>query len=227
MIAKILIVDDEPDFLELLEMNLGSHGYLIRTVTNAAEAVSAIRRDRPDMVLLDIILPDMSGVELAAKLKNTPETADIPVILVTAKDKETDIVVGLSVGADDYVTKPFSTSVLVARIEAVLRRAVPSGKVSEDVLSVGPVKILIKSHQVLVDSKPTELTLAEYQILLALFEANEAVLSRTDLKAQLVDSGPEVAERVVDVHVASLRKKLGEAKKIIKTVHRMGYRVSK
>ncbi len=140
MNAKILIVDDEKDLLELLSMNLGTEGYIINTAENAAQALAAVRTNRPDLILLDIMLPDTSGIKLTGKLKNTPNTANIPIILLTAKDKETDMVVGLSVGADDYITKPFSTSVLVARIEAVLRRAYPGDEGVREVLAAGRVE---------------------------------------------------------------------------------------
>ena len=226
MNARILVVDDEADLLELLSLNLGKEGYVVDTARSGAEAMSILSTNRPDLILLDIMLDDISGVKLTGQLKNTPETAGIPIILLTAKDSETDVVVGLSVGADDYVTKPFSTPVLAARIEAVLRRAYAADDAISDIISAGPVKIIPSRRQVLVEGQSVDLTGGEYDILVALIQAGGAILSRPELKAAL---GPEATgqkERIVDVHVASLRKKLGPAKKIVKTIHRQGYRIA-
>ncbi len=225
MNARILVVDDEKDLLEMLDMNLSIAGFVIRTATGGAEAMSIIRTDRPDLILLDVMLEDISGVKLAGKLKNTPETADIPIIMLTAKDSETDVIVGLSIGADDYITKPFSTAVLIARIEAVLRRGSPEGDPLREILTVGPVRILPASREVLVEGRPVELTGGEYNILLALAEAGGTVLSRSDLK-ELSGAGRGDSERIVDVHVAALRKKLGSAKGVVKTIHGRGYRIN-
>jgi DNA-binding response OmpR family regulator len=226
MTAKILIVDDERDLLELLRMNLGVEGYVITTAENAAQAMASIRTNKPDLILLDIMLPDTSGIQLTGKLKNTPKTADIPIILLTAKDKETDVVVGLSVGADDYVTKPFSTSVLIARIEAVLRRAYPADENVREILAAGPVTIIPAAREVRVHGEPIELTGGEYGILVALIEAGGKILSRSQLKAALGPEAQGAKVRIIDVHIASLRKKLGPARTIIKTIHSRGYRIA-
>lgn len=223
MTRKILVVDDEPDQLDLLEMNLGQEGFLVHTAANAAEARAAIRAEKPDLILLDIILPDASGIKLAAQLKHSPHTADVPIIMLTAKDTETDVVVGLSVGADDYITKPFSIAVLLARIEAVLRRVYETPEVSENVLLAGPVKIIPANHQVFVDDKPVGLTVSEFTILTALVRAGGAVLSREQLIRQLGSEGS--GERIIPVHISCLRKKLGPARDVIKTVHGIGYRI--
>jgi DNA-binding response OmpR family regulator len=226
MNAKILIVDDENDLLELLRMTLSAEGYTIRTAGNGAEALAAIEQERPDLILLDIMLGDVSGINLTGKLKNSPETSDIPVILLTAKDTDTDMVVGLRIGADDYVTKPFSTQVLVARIEAVLRRtSTPSGQAGE-ALYVGPLRIIPKSRQVYVDGLPIDLTGGEYNILMALIQAEGNIYSRKQLKEALGEGAGGQKERIVEVHIAALRKKLGKARKIIKTVHGRGYRIN-
>ena len=226
MTAKILIVDDERDLLELLKMNLGVEGYIITTAENAAQAMASIRTNKPDLILLDIMLPDTSGIQLTGKLKNTPATADIPIILLTAKDKETDVVVGLSVGADDYVTKPFSTSVLIARIEAVLRRAYPAEENVREILAAGPVTIIPAAREIRVHGEPIELTGGEYGILVALIEAGGKILSRSQLKTALGLEAQGAKVRIIDVHIASLRKKLGPARTIIKTIHSRGYRIA-
>jgi len=226
MNAKILIVDDEKDLLELLSMSLGAEGFIVTTAENAAQALASVRTNRPDLILLDIMLPDTSGIKLTGKLKNTPQTATIPIILLTAKDKETDVVVGLSVGADDYITKPFSTSVLIARIEAVLRRTYPGDEDVREILAAGPVTIQTGAREVRVHGKPVELTGGEYNILVALIEAGGDILSRQQLKAALGPEAKGEKDRIVDVHIAVLRKKLDSARTIIKTVHGRGYRIT-
>lgn len=224
MNAKILIVDDEKNLLELLSMNLGAQGFVVNTAESGADAIAAISYDRPDLILLDIILPDISGIELTGKLKNSPGTANIPIILLTAKDTETDVVVGLSVGADDYVTKPFSTKVLLARIEALLRRNDPEGAANQT-LSAGQVRMELGHRQVYVRDKPVELTAAQYDILMALMTAAGRVLSRAELDKALGKSAGGRNIRVVDAHIASLRKKLGSAANIVRTVQNKGYSI--
>ncbi len=226
MNAKLLVVDDQTDLLELLDMSLSQEGYIVRTAESGAEAMAKIKVDLPDLILLDIILGDMSGIKLTTKLKNDVETAHIPIILLTAKDSETDIIVGLSVGADDYITKPFSTKVLLARIDAVLRRAYPDPNAMREILQAGPVRIFPAGRQVFVEGKPVELTPAEFNILLALFKAAGGTLTREDLQTEVGTPEQPQNERVVDVHVASLRRKLGPARNIIKTVHGQGYRAA-
>jgi DNA-binding response OmpR family regulator len=163
-------------------------------------------------------------VRLTTQLKNDAETAGIPIILLTAKDSETDIIVGLSVGADDYITKPFSIKVLLARMEAVLRRAYPQGKDAKQVISSGLLRVFPAARQVFVEGQPVELTGTEFHILMALINANGAVLSRDELGKTLNTPDTGGSERLVDVHVAALRKKLGKARNFVKTIHGQGYR---
>ncbi len=224
MNARILAVDDQTDLLELLDMSLSQEGYMVRTAASGAEAMSMIAVEKPDLILLDIILGDTSGIKITTKLKNDSETAQIPIILLTAKDSETDIIVGLSVGADDYITKPFSTKVLLARIDAVLRRAYPEPGAVKEILQAGAVRIFPAGRQVFVEGTPVDMTPAEFNILLALFKAAGGALSREDLQTMLGTAEQSPNERIVDVHIASLRKKLGPARNIIKTVHGKGYR---
>jgi len=227
MNAKVLIVDDQRDLLELLTMSLSGEGYIVRTAQNAAEANAAIKLEKPDIVLLDILLPDVSGIRLTTQWKNDAQTAHIPIILLTAKDSETDIIVGLSVGADDYITKPFSSKVLVARMEAVLRRAYPEGQNVKQVLAAGPIRIFPSGRQAFVEGQPVQLTGAEFNILQALIQAGGAILSRSELSKYLQDPSENGNnERVVDVHIAALRRKLGKARNFVKTVHGQGYRAA-
>ena len=221
---KILVVDDQTDLLELLSMSLSQEGYLVRTAASGEEAMAHIAADKPDLILLDIILGDTSGIKMTTRLKNDVATAHIPIVLLTAKDTETDIIVGLSVGADDYITKPFSTKVLLARIDAVLRRAYPEPNLVRETLQAGAVRIFPAGQQVFVEGAPVDVTPAEFNILLSLIKAGGGVLSREDLQGMIGSEEQTDNERVVDVHIASLRKKLGVSRKIIKTVHGKGYR---
>lgn len=225
MNAKILVVDDQKDLLELLSMALSQEGYVVRTAASGAEAIAAVDAEKPDLILLDIMLGDTSGIKLTTRWKNEAQTAHIPIILLTAKDTETDIIVGLSVGADDYITKPFSTRVLLARMEAVLRRAYPEPMpTTREILSAGSVRLFPAGRQVFVEGVPVELTGAEFIILLALVKAGGDILTREQLHAQMAPNPDGSNVRVVDVHMAALRKKLGTARGIIKTVHGKGYR---
>lgn len=225
MNAKILVVDDQKDLLELLSMALEREGYSVRTAASGTEALSMIAAEKPDLILLDIILGDMSGIKITTKLKQEVETSHIPIILLTAKDSETDIIVGLSVGADDYITKPFSAKVLLARMDAVLRRVYPETPAVREILQAGSIRIFPSRRQVFAEGNPVELTPAEFNLLLALVKAGGTVLSRDQLLAELGSSEDDLSERIVDVHIAALRKKLGKSRALIKTVHRKGYQI--
>lgn len=225
MNAKVLVVDDQRDILELLGMALSQEGYIVRTAASGAEAIDAVAAEKPELILLDILLGDTSGIKLTTRWKNEAGTAHIPIILLTAKDTETDIIVGLSVGADDYITKPFSTRVLLARMEAVLRRVYPEPTpTTHEILSSGPVRLFLAGRQAFVEGSPVDLTGAEFNILTALIKAGGEILSREQLHTLMVPNPDSSNVRVVDVHMAALRKKLGKARTILKTVHGKGYR---
>lgn len=226
MAKKVLVVDDEQQLLALLEMSLGDEGYEVLTAASAGEAMEVLRGERPDLIVLDVMLPDVSGMKLTGQLKNTAETAEIPIILLTAKDAETDMIVGFNMGADDYVTKPFSMGVLIARIDAVLRRrAQVPGTAKKQTLEAGTIRVIPSSRRVEVDGEEVELTPAEFAILEALMRAGGAIVSRDELMAAIGSSEAESAERIINVHISSLRKKLGDARKYVKTVHSAGYRL--
>jgi DNA-binding response OmpR family regulator len=225
MSANILVVDDQTDLLELLDIALSQEGYIVRTAASGNEAMAMIAAEKPDLILLDIILGDLSGIKMTTKLKNDTDTSHIPVILLTAKDTETDIIVGLSVGADDYITKPFSTKVLLARMEAVLRRAYPENTEISEILQVGAVRVFPSRRQVFAEGSPVDLTPAEFNILLSLIKAGGDVMTREQLYTALGVTDEDYNERIIDVHMAALRKKLAGARSIIKTVHGKGYRV--
>jgi two-component system phosphate regulon response regulator PhoB len=221
---RIIIVEDERDMAELVAMRLKREHYEVEVAYDGREGLDRIRCDPPDLVLLDIMLPVLSGTEVLRELRSDPRTASVPVVMLTARTEDTDVVVGLQLGADDYVTKPFSMSVLLARVAAVLRRAAgaPAGK---GVLTAGPVRINQERHSVEVDGRAVSLTPTEFRLLVAIVAARGRVLSRDQLIDQAVGMDAVVTDRTIDVHLAGLRRKLGRARKLIGTVRGFGYRL--
>ncbi len=220
--ASILIVEDETDLADLLRFNLEREGYVCRSVTAGDAALAEIRRDAPQLVLLDRMLPGLSGDEVVARLKGDPRTAAIPVIVLTAKVDETDQLAGFALGADDYVTKPFSMKVLIARVAAVLRRSDAPVR-EDDELCIGPVRLVPSFHEVTVEGRPVSLTATEFRLLQALMAARGRVLDRAQLINAAWGSDVVVTDRTIDVHVLALRKKLGSAADLIRTVRGVGY----
>jgi two-component system alkaline phosphatase synthesis response regulator PhoP len=221
---KILAVDDEEDILELLRFNLTKEGFAVVCAASGEDALKFARAEKPDLILLDLLLPGIDGLEVAGRLKNDPSTKEIPVIMVTAKGEEADIVTGLEVGAEDYITKPFSRKVLIARVRAVLRRKAGGPADDEEVVSVHDLTIHPGRREVLVKGKPVVLTFTEFGILNFLARRPGWVFTRS----QIVDAvkGDEyfVTDRAVDVQIVGLRKKLGNAARVIETVRGVGYR---
>ncbi|MFQ5461487.1 MAG: response regulator [Phycisphaerae bacterium] len=220
----ILVVEDEADLRELIGFNLEREGFQCRKVADGDEALAAIAKTPPHLVILDRMLPNTSGDEVLARLRRNPQTAAMPVLMLTAKADESDELVGFAMGADDYVTKPFSMKALIARVGAMLRRyreMTPDG--GKDPLSSGPVVLDAERHSVTVDGKPIALTATEFRLLKAVMSAGGRLRSRE----QLIDValGPNVAvvDRTIDVHIAALRKKLGPAAKWVHTVRGSGY----
>lgn len=225
MKEKILIVEDEKDIVKMLEYNLKKEGFRIISAQDGEDALEYAVREHPDLVILDLMLPGMDGLEACRELKKETKTALIPIIMLTAKAQESDKVVGLELGADDYVTKPFSPRELIARIKAVLRRAKEKDKLPE-LLRLGDLVIDLSKITVSVKDKPVELTAKEFELLRTLVKAKGRVLSRDYLLDTIwgFDHAVEIQTRTVDVHIRTLRKKLkSEAKRII-TVKNYGYR---
>jgi two-component system phosphate regulon response regulator PhoB len=225
----VLVVDDERDILELVEYNLQKEGFAVTSVTSGEDALAATRTKLPDLVLLDLMLPGLDGLEVCRRLKAEPTTRHIPIVMLTAKGGEADIVAGLELGAADYVTKPFSPRVLTARLRAVLRRRDDEAD-REAVLRVGPLTIHPGKHKVLANDSPVELTAAEFRILHFLARRPGWVFTRQQLvdAAQGDDayvSDRYVTDRSVDVHIVSLRRKLGAGGAAIETVRGVGYRL--
>lgn len=225
MKEKIMIVDDEKDIVKMLEYNLKKEGYRTISAYDGEDALEIIKKDHPDLVLLDLMLPEMDGLEVCKKIKQDDLTSGISVIMLTAKSQESDKIVGLELGADDYVTKPFSPRELMARIKAVLRRSKEKEKLPET-LKIGDLEIDLSRISVALKNKPVELTAKEFELLITLIKAKGRVLSRDHLLDTIwgFDNALEIQTRTVDVHIRTLRRKLkSEAKRII-TVKNYGYR---
>ncbi len=221
----ITIVEDERDMAELIAMRLTREHYSVDIIHDGLEALEAIQSDCPDLVLLDLMLPGMSGMDVTKELRENSRTANVPIIMLTARGEESDVIVGLHVGADDYITKPFSMSVLMARIEAVLRRVEHVGVTNDKVFTVGPITIDNERYTVEVDGKPISLTLTEFRLLTSIITADGRVLTRSQLIDKVLGRDTIVTDRTIDVHATALRRKLGNARKYIQTVRGVGYRL--
>ncbi len=226
MPSRVLIVEDEPDIRDLLAYHLGREGYEIATAATGGEALRQAARARPDLVVLDLMLPEIDGREVCRRLRQDPATVSVPVIMLTAKGDEVDRVVGLELGADDYVVKPFSPRELLARVRAVLRRARPVD-VQPVPLAAGAITLDPGTHAVASSGAPVTLTPKEFALLRALLDARGRVLSREFLLDRVwgYARANEIESRTVDVHVRRLRAKLGAEGRRILTVKNAGYRI--
>lgn len=220
----VLVVDDEEDIQELVRYNLAKEGYKVECVGTGEEALKQARSKLPDVIILDLMLPGLNGLEVCRVLKNDGKTSHIPVVMLTAKGEEADIVAGLELGADDYVTKPFSPRILLARLRAVVRRDVRSMPEDTDVVKVHDVVINPGRHEVLVGGEPVELTYTEFRILHFLARRPGWVFTRYQIIDGVRGEDYAVTDRSVDVQIAGLRKKLGDAGSYIETVRGVGYR---
>jgi two-component system, OmpR family, phosphate regulon response regulator PhoB len=225
MTSRVLVVEDERDIRDLLAFHLERDGYQVTRAATGPEALRQLRAVPPDLVILDLMLPEMDGLEVCRRLRAEPATAALPVIMLTAKGDEVDRVVGLEIGADDYVVKPFSPKEMLARVRAVLRRA--HAPVSGAPLTVGGLTLDRATHQVTVSGRPLTLTPKEFDLLRALLEARGRVLSREFLLDRVwgYARAGEIESRTVDVHVRRLRAKLGAEGERILTVKNVGYRL--
>lgn len=220
----IFIVEDEEDILEILRYNLSTSGFTVTTATDGEEALAAIPKSMPDLVILDLMLPGIDGLDICRKLKADPQTAGIPIIMLTARGDESDIVAGLELGADDYITKPFSIKVVIARIRAVLRRKEQPPVDADAPLSIGDLVIDPRRREVQVKGKPVDLTFTEFGILHFLARHPGWVMTRDQIIDAVRGKDYAVTDRAVDVQVVGLRKKLGECAEYIETVRGVGYR---
>ncbi len=222
---KILLIEDEEDIASLIQLQAELAGYKVVIEHDGLNGWRAVEREKPDLVLLDIMLPGQNGLDVCRKIKAHPDYQNIPVIMISARGDELDIVLGLELGADDYVAKPFSPKVLLSRIRAVLRRGVePSKEVVEEVITFGPFTLEIEKYQLRKGDKHITLTLSEFGILASLLANRGRVLTRNQLLDELQNSDAFVVDRNIDVHIAALRKKLGPNFTSIETVRGVGYR---
>ena len=222
---KILVVDDEEDILELVRYNLAKEGYRVSCVTSGEQALKEAKEGAPDLILLDLMLPGLDGLDVCKRLKSDPVTSVIPIIMLTAKGEDADIVTGLELGAEDYVTKPFSPRVLLARLKACLRRKRQEEADETGILRVGDFTINASRHEVLVKDKPAALTATEFRILYFLARRSGWVFSRDQIIRAVKGDDYPVTERSVDVQIAGLRKKLGSSGDCVETVRGVGYRL--
>ncbi len=221
----ILTVEDDEDILELIQFNLKREGYKTKGVTSGEECMKYLTNEKADLVLLDIMLPGMDGLDICKQLKNDVKTVNIPVIMLTAKGEEADIVTGLELGAEDYITKPFSPRVLLARIKSILKRAARREKLSDDaVIEVKDIVIHPGRHEVTVQGKPVDLTYTEFRILHFLSSRPGWVYNRYQIVDAVHGEDYPVTERSVDVQIVGLRKKMGAAGEYIETVRGVGYK---
>lgn len=221
----ILVVDDEEDILELVDHTLSRGGFKVIRAMAGEEALDILRKEKPSAVLLDLMLPGMDGLTVARLIKGDQMTRNIPIIMLTARGEEPDIVIGLEIGADDYVTKPFSPRVLLARIKAVLRRRAKDDTEIQKPISIHNIVIDLGRHQVTVDDKIMQLTFTEFAILHFLAKRPGWVFTRSQIVDAVKGDDYFVTDRAVDVQIVGLRKKLGEAGSLIETVRGIGYRL--
>jgi two-component system phosphate regulon response regulator PhoB len=224
MTHRILVVDDEPDITALVAYHLAKAGYRVSTAANGQDALKAAREERPDVVVLDLMLPGVSGYDVLAELRRREETRDVGVILLTARREEIDRIRGLSLGADDYLTKPFSPQELALRVGALLRRLGAPAVAGGSTLVAGPITIDRSALRVALDGRDLNLTATEYKLLLTLLERRGRVQTRPQLLESVWEAQPDIQTRTVDMHIQRLRTKLGPAGEMIETVRGFGYR---
>jgi two-component system phosphate regulon response regulator PhoB len=220
----VMVIEDEEDILALVHYNLTKEGYQLAAATSGEEGLKMAQERRPDLVVLDLMLPGMDGLEVCRRLKQTPETAGIAVVMLTAKGEEADIVAGLEMGADDYVTKPFSPRILAARVTAVLRRRQTAPPADEDAIVIHELAIHPGRNEVLVSGQSVELTFTEFRVLHFLASRPGWVFTRYQIVNAVRGDDYSVTDRAVDVQIVGLRKKLGSCGKYIETVRGVGYR---
>lgn len=226
--SRILVVEDETDLAELVAINLRGAGHDVTVVHDGKSALAEVQRSQPDLLVLDVMLPDISGIEVCRRLRRSAQTVRVPVIMLTARTDEVDRVVGFEVGADDYVPKPFSPRELVLRVEAILRRTIPAAEVfGSQVIALGNLIIDVPAHRVEVDREEILLTALEFRLLLDLASRAGRVQSRDALLERVWGYSPNVETRTVDTHVKRLREKLGAGAAHIETVRGVGYRALK
>lgn len=225
--TQVLVVEDEEDIQELIQYNLTREGYRVECVGSGEEALSAAKSRKPDIIVLDLMLPGLDGLEVCRQIRRDDRVATTPILIVSAKGEEADIVAGLELGADDYLTKPFSPRELLARMRAVMRRGQHDTQTEVDVIEIHDIAIEHAQHRVHVKRKPINLTLSEFRILELLARNPDRVFTRNQIIEALRGDDYPVTDRSIDVHIVGLRKKLGSSGKHLETVRGVGYRMKK
>ncbi len=225
MEKTVAIIEDDKDILELIALHVQRAGFKAKKFMNGESFFRYLSTDKPDLLILDLMLPDIDGLEICKNLRNNPNTATIPIIILTAKIDEADKVIGLELGADDYITKPFSPRELVARVKAVLRRSVGEEKKQEIIKIADEIVIDVNKMEVYVEDKKVDLTLTEFKILKLLAGKPGWVFSREQILNAICGEEKFVFDRTVDVHIRNIRNKLGKAGKLIKSVRGVGYKI--
>ena len=220
---KIIVVEDEPDLVDVVTYNLKREGYLVLAAQRGDEGINLIRSERPDLVLLDLMLPGMDGLSICRQMKSDTSLSEIPIIIASAKGEESDVVIGLEMGADDYLAKPFSPRELLARIKAVLRRGAPRD-VSKARVVIRDLVIDSGKHEVRIENEIISLTSTEFKLLHHLASSKGRAFSREQLLNKVVGMGVVVVDRNIDVHIRAVRKKLGNHSNMIQTIRGVGYR---
>ena len=221
---KIIVVEDEPDLVDVVTYNLEREGYSVLASQRGDEGLNLIRSEVPDLVLLDLMLPGMDGLSICRQMKSDSSTKEIPIIIASAKGEESDVVIGLEMGADDYLAKPFSPRELLARIRAVLRRGAPTADVRDDRIVIRDLTIDSRKHEVKINNVVVSLTSTEFKLLHHLASSRGRAFSREQLLNRVVGMGVVVVDRNIDVHIRALRKKLGDHSDMIQTIRGVGYR---
>ncbi|MFQ5718994.1 MAG: response regulator [Acidobacteriota bacterium] len=221
---SVLVIEDEPDILQVMEYNLAREGFAVSTAPDGERGLARARADRPDLILLDLMLPVIEGTEVCRLLRASPQTASIPIIMVTAKGEESDVVLGLGLGADDYVCKPFRPRELIARVRAVLRRRASPAPDETQRITLEGMTIDRARHELRVDGRPVSLTATQMRLLHHLASHPGRVFSRDQLIDHAIGTGVAVSSRNIDVHIRSIRRKLGPYEDRVETVRGVGYR---
>ncbi len=224
---RILLIEDEPDIAEVLQYNLEKEGFQVELASRGDAGLEAVRRESPELILLDLMLPGLDGLELTRLLKRDPATAHLPIVMLTARSEEVDRIVGLELGADDYISKPFSPREVVLRVKAVLRRLQPEQPedTASELLKVGGIELDISGHQLRLGGKEVPLTATEFRLLRLLMERNGRVQTRGQLLSDVWGYAEDIDSRTVDTHIRRLRRKLGPEADRIETVIGVGYRL--
>ncbi len=221
---RVALVEDEPDILEILRYNLQKEGFEVDAYQRGDSALAGITRHPPGLVLLDLMLPGLDGLEICRRLKRSPETADVPIIMLTARGEQTDRVVGLELGADDYVSKPFNPREVILRVKAVLRRTQSEKLAADKVLTAGSIRLFPEAHEVFISGEEISLTATEFRLLHYLMTRMGRVRRREELLSEVWGYAEDVDSRTIDTHIRRLRKKLGSEAERIDTVIGVGYR---